>query len=251
MNRTQTFLVAINLTLFVGIASQWLNADVRWAPPQAIAPEEASLRAEFAHFDRMDPIVLAQTLARPVFWDTRRPPPPEEKVEAAAVAAPDPLKGVTLLGMFGTGKDMRVMLRADNKVTRLARGDRFGPWSVQGLSDREVIFRDGDSERRLELKRAPQPATARLPAPLSRLGLGGTGAEEAKPADQASENDKPGEQKAVQPASSSGGAPASPATQPQSAASPQPTAAPSGANRPRGTLAERLAARRAQRNQNK
>lgn len=251
MNRTQTFLAAINLALVVGIAFQWLNADLRWAPPQAIAPEESSLRAEFAHFDRMDPVVLAETLARPVFWETRRPPPLEEKVEAPPVVAPDPLNGVTLLGMFGAGKDMRVMVRADNKVTRLARGERFGPWTVQGLNDREVIFRDGDSERRLELKRAPQPAGARLPVPLSRLGLGGARADDAKPADAEGGDEKPGEPQATPPAQSSGGAPAAPAVQPQSASTPQPAAAASGAQRPRGTLAERIAARRAQRNQNK
>lgn len=242
-------LLGIDAALVVAIAALWAVGDTRWSPPAAQGPEPASLQPGKIEREVMDLASLSETLDRPIFEESRRrPPPPEVAATASAPSEPDPLQGVTLLGVFTAGKEQHLMLRAENKVTRLKRGDAFGPWTVLAVDERGVTFSQGSEKRQLELVRAPQSEGAPSPLVTLQRQLAGSGKREASSAAEAAAADVPpsaGGKAEGAPAA----APGKPAAAPGAAAPGKPAVAP-GAAAPtsrRGTLAERLAARRAAR----
>ncbi len=163
-------LVLLNLVLLAAVVAFWLLGETHWEAPAAQPPAPASLAAERISRELVASEALPQTLQRPLFAQTRRPPPPEEEVVAEAPPEADPLEGVQLLGVFTVDGEKHLMLRAEDKVSRLKQGERFGPWTIAAFDDRVVTFvQDGD-RRQLELKRAPQPAAARAPLITRRAG---------------------------------------------------------------------------------
>ena len=68
----------------------------------------------------------AELLARPLFWQSRRPvaPPPPVAVTQKKPAAPkaEPLKGVELIGVFGSQEALGLIARVDGKVKRVSPG---------------------------------------------------------------------------------------------------------------------------------
>ena len=231
-----TILLGVNAVLLVMICLQWLAGAGDWHAPLAQEPDALSLASEPLSLQRTDLAVLHETLERPLFSVARRPPP-EAATVVDAPPQPDPLKDVLLLGVFGVGDERHLMLRAEGKVTRLKRGDLFGPWTVSALGERDVTFQQAEEQRKLELKHAAQPSGAR--SPLSRVLRSAqqqvpeassgnaldAGAGEGEKTPEAVRALPPG---AVPPAQS--GVP-----QPQSTAT----------NKPAGSLAQRLAERRA------
>lgn len=161
-------LVLLNLALLAGIGGLWLFGETRWEAPAAQAPDPESLATHGIKREVVLAEALPQTLQRPLFAQTRRPPPPVEEVVAEAPPGPDPLQDVLLLGVFTVGGEKHLMLRAENKVSRLKQGDSFGPWKIGALDDRIVTFVQGAERRQLELKRAPQPVAARTPPAARR-----------------------------------------------------------------------------------
>ncbi|AVR89134.1 hypothetical protein [Thauera aromatica] len=240
-------LLGIDAALVVAIAALWAVGDTRWSPPAAQGPEPASLQPGKIEREVMDLASLSETLDRPIFEESRRRPPPQAAA-APASSEPDPLQGVTLLGVFTLGKEQHLMLRAENKVTRLKRGDAFGPWTVLAADERGVTFSQGSEKRQLELVRAPQSEGAPSPLVTLQRQLAGSGKREASSAAEAAAADVPpttGGKAESAPAA----APGKPATAPGTAAPGKPAVAP-GAAAPAsrgGSLAERLAARRAAR----
>lgn len=230
-------LLGIDAALVVAIAALWAVGDTRWSPPVAQGPEPASLQPGRIDREVMDLASLSETLDRPVFEESRRrPPPPQAAAAAPEPSEPDPLQGVTLLGMFTVGKEQHLMLRAENKVIRLKRGDAFGPWTVLAADERSVTFAQGSEKRQLELVRAPQSEGAPSPLVTLQRQLAEGGKREASSAAEAAAADAP------PPAG--GKAEDVPAAVPGKPAVAPGAAAPAGR---RGTLAERLAARRAAR----
>lgn len=242
-------LLGIDAALVVAIAALWAVGDTRWSPPVSQGPEPASLQPGRIDREVMDLASLSETLDRPIFEESRRRPPPQAAA-APEPSEPDPLQGVTLLGVFTVGKEQHLMLRTENKVTRLKRGDAFGPWTVLAADERSVTFSQGSEKRQLELVRAPQPEGGPSPLVTLQRQLAGSGKREASSAAEAAAADAPppaGGKTEGAPAA----APGKPAAAPGTAAPGKPAVAP-GAAAPAsrgGTLAERLAARRAARPQ--
>lgn len=180
-SRALFLLLVVNLAVAGLIAGLWLVRETTWAPPAAQAPDPRSLQPRTIDRVPIPVAVLAETLERPLFAQTRRPPPPVEEPVVEAPPEPDPLEDVLLLGVFTVGGEKHLMLRAEGKVSRLKQGDSFGPWKVAGLSDNAATFQRGEERRQLELKRAAQPA-GRAPQPIRRLPahMGATVAPEAQ-----------------------------------------------------------------------
>lgn len=149
-------LVGVNVALLLGIAVLWSVGSTNWAPPEASLPDHLSLRAPRIERVAAPAETLPQTLQRPLFAQTRRPPRMEVAAEVEPVA-PDPLQDVVMLGIFTVGGEKHVMLRTNDKVSRLKAGDGFGSWTVAALGDKAATFVRGDERRQLELKHAAQP----------------------------------------------------------------------------------------------
>lgn len=160
---TLPMLVALNLALAGLLAWLWLTPegewrDVRWQPPQPVAPALADAKALPA-FD-IDVVRYLATLERPLFLPTRRPPPKPEA--AAAAPPPDPLPAIRLLGLYGNDDVGGVIAHVDGKIRRVRVGDSVsGRWVLKSRDGiRAIVARDGE-ERTIELARnvAPPPET--------------------------------------------------------------------------------------------
>ncbi|MDD3676584.1 hypothetical protein, partial [Thauera propionica] len=241
---TVRILLGVNAALLLAAGALWLSGETAWQPPAAQPPDPASLAPEEFELARIELAAMGETLERPIFAATRRPPPPVAEVAADAPPPSDPLKDVQLLGVFEIGADKHLMVRAEGKVTRLKVGETVGPWTVRALNDREVTFAQGAERRQLVLKHAAQPAAARLPIPLLGRNLAPRAGEAppAAAAEQGAANDRNAEAADKAPSAVQAVPPAPPA-----AAGPGARAAPTPAARSGGSLAQRLAERRASR----
>lgn len=229
MKRLPLLMLALfNLVLLAAIGGLWLLGETRWEAPEAQAPDPESLVSPRIQREVAVAEALPQTLQRPLFAQTRRPPPPVAEVVAETPPEPDPLQDVLLLGVFTVGGEKHLMLRAEGKVSRLKQGDSFGPWKVGALSENAAVFQRGSENRKLELKRAAQPA-ARAPVQTRRLPFQRGGAVAPEPAPGGDEADSNA---------------AEPAGQEQQLQGAPPAAAPAAAARTARTLAERIAAQR-------
>lgn len=221
-------LVGGNGALLLGIAVLWSVGSSNWAVPEASLPDHLSLRAPRIERVAAPAEALPQTLQRPLFAQSRRPPPPVAEVAVETPPEPDPLQDVLLLGVFTVGGEKHLMLRAEGKVSRLKQGDSFGPWKVGALSENAAVFQRGSENRKLELKRAAQPA-ARAPVQTRRLPLQRGGAVAPEPAPGGDEADSNA---------------AEPVGQEQQLQEAPSAAVPAAAARTARTLAERTAAQR-------
>ncbi len=232
---TFSVLLGVDAVLLAAVGAVWAVGGTSWTPPPAQRPDPSSLQTEKIEREITDLVALRQTLDRPVFAQTRRPPPPPEVAAVEAPLTPDPLKDVLLLGIFTVGKDKHLMLRADNKVSRLKEGDSFGPWTVDALDGNQASFIQGGQRRLLTLKHAAQPQATRLSAPV--LPGRGTAPVAGGAQSAVADNGKP----SPEPSAARAAPEAAPATPAPSGAASAP------AKRGGGSLAQRLAERRAAR----
>ncbi len=172
--------------LLVALLLLWLLPDgegrprYRWVAPPAQPPALENLNVVLPPPVAAAPAAYPATLQRPLFTETRRPAPaPQLDAAASAPAAPSPsddLDKTQMLGLMKGSAFVGVLARVDGKVRTVRRGDTIGPWKLDTIRDREVVFiRDG-SERVLKLEYAhasgaapdgvaSQAAPARPPAP--------------------------------------------------------------------------------------
>ena len=95
-------------------------------------------------------------LARPLFWEARRPVFPPEPVVVETPDEPEvvePLDGVRLLGIIATEESHLVLLEVDGKVQRLQGGDRVKQWEVSAITARGVEFSSRGRKFALTLER--------------------------------------------------------------------------------------------------
>jgi len=232
---TFSVLLGVDAVLLAAVGAVWVGGGTNWTPPPAQRPDPSSVQAEKIEREITDLVALWQTLDRPVFAQTRRPPPSPEVAAVEASPTPDPLQDVLLLGIFTVGEDKHLMLRADNKVSRLKQGDSFGPWTLGALDGNQASFIQGGERRLLTLKHAAQPQeVTRLSIPGRGRGVVPVVRGSAQPA--VADNSKP----SPEPSAARGAPEAGPTASPGAAA-------PALAKPGRGSLAQRLTERRAAR----
>ena len=167
-------LAAASALCVAGLAFVAATGDWHWTPPSAQKPGDDMFRAEALSLARVDPGSLQQMVERPLLQSDRRPP----AVDKVATNEPDPLANVQLLGVFGSGTTGGVLLKAEERVSRLRVGERTGRWTLQAVGAAQADFITADGRRSsLVLQRqpqpgavpsAPQPASA-APAPLNTV----------------------------------------------------------------------------------
>ena len=93
-------------------------------------------------------------LARPLFWEGRRPQDVVVEAEPEENDSAGKLEGITLLGLFGAGEQGGAILAVKGEQRRLLVGDSLRGWRLETLSGRTALFVADGREAELELEPA-------------------------------------------------------------------------------------------------
>ena len=121
--------------------------------PAAVAPAADSLQV---------PTVLSPALveaeerneinARPLFWSSRRPVEEVAMLEEP-VNKPGELKGVKLVGLFGSGEQAGIIALVKGKKQRILLGDAVEGWTLKSITQSELVVANGSQTKTLALQR--------------------------------------------------------------------------------------------------
>ncbi len=110
----------------------------------------------------------AETLARPIFADTRRPPvpepepeaPPPEPEEPPPPAKAPPIPGLTISGIVISPSERFALVQdaGSRNLKRISIGDDVGGWRVASIEFNQIVLRYGDAREVYELKDRAAPA---------------------------------------------------------------------------------------------
>lgn len=129
--------VLIVLVLFVGLVGQAGSEG-----PSALPPAADSLKLKVLRLEAGLPEEAASAvLARPLFWEGRRP----LAANAPVAAKPKPVKaakleGVTLHGVFGAGDSLGLIATVDGRMGRIAVGESVKGWQLSAYEDGVAVF---------------------------------------------------------------------------------------------------------------
>jgi hypothetical protein len=127
------------------------------APARTEGAGTPSAEPEFA----MSPLEdFTETLARPLFMDTRRPPEPGEEPVAEEAPPPEPpkatakLAGLELSGIVITSKARVALIRKvrGGELLRLSLGEQVDGWTIDAIRPDRVILRKNEIIEELVLK---------------------------------------------------------------------------------------------------
>lgn len=106
---------------------------------------------------------IEAVLARPLFWQERKPvsPPEEGSVAEVEVAVASPLRGIKLLGIVLKGDVRTALLRVEGSVISAQVGQVIQDWTVEKVTAKEVSFVAGEEQTELSLVRE-RPDSIRL-----------------------------------------------------------------------------------------
>ncbi len=150
------------------------NAELSVPQPVAVATIEPGPAATLPHEPdfEMPPLdSFSETLARPLFMETRLPPEPEpESPVEEPEPEPEPVKPKTLrLELSGivispTERMALLKSRRSRELIRVSQGQEVEGWVVQSILPDRVVLRQGEVLEELELKdKAPTQAARRKP----------------------------------------------------------------------------------------
>ena len=125
--------------------------------PEPLEPAQDALKVGALTLDApLDEPASAALLARPLFWNSRRPleakPVIVEKPVVKVKPAPKKLEGVELHGVFGTGDNLGLIATIDGKMGRIRPGDLVKGWRMLGYEGGLASFENGGTTRTLRLE---------------------------------------------------------------------------------------------------
>lgn len=153
-------LLAVCLFALLGSAAIFALSSPRWDPPPPLRTEVALSALEElldAPVSNVDADIIA---ARPLLSASRRPP----VAPVAEVPVPEPQtepfpENVQLLGTYGAGGSLGVIVSQDDKAARVAVGSNWSGWKLQsvGADGASAFFvSDQGGAHVLRLRRQPQ-----------------------------------------------------------------------------------------------
>ncbi len=139
-------LMAIMLAGGVGLVSS--------QGPEPVLPSADSLAAQELKLDSgLTAEQAAEILSRPLFWQSRRPLIPPPKVVAKPKAkAPEKLKGVVLMGVYGAGDGLGLIATIDGAFSRINKGQSVKGWQFDAYEDGAAVFVSGGKRSVLPLE---------------------------------------------------------------------------------------------------
>lgn len=125
--------------LGLGLALAWWLPQLRWTPPAPIRPEIQPVPqvAPDTHADTGN-----EALARPLFWQSRRPATGPS--EGAVASSLDELK---IVGLIRNGEHAVLIATHADRSLRLVVGQSYADWLFEGVQGDLALFRRGESER--------------------------------------------------------------------------------------------------------
>ena len=153
--RAELIAVALGI-LLVALLTLGFLANAIFGGVGAVAPSAGLLEVTaLQEAGDLEAEQRAELLARPLFWQSRRPvvPPPTVAVTQKKPAAPkaEPLKGVELIGVFGSQEALGLIARVDGQVMRVSPGQTVKGWQMAGYDDGIARFTQGKQVRTLSL----------------------------------------------------------------------------------------------------
>jgi hypothetical protein len=170
-------LALLNLLLAAGLTWLWVDEhavlrSLAWVAPKSLAPEiKLPAASGLGVGAAADAAQFAVILDRPLFAPDRRQPPPPPP--PAPPPPPDPLADMQIVGIF-TGDNAGILARVDGKLRRIKVKEAVGPWTLKSIDGRDILFTQGDQDRKLRLAyaklnapaaQAPVAANAAMPPP--------------------------------------------------------------------------------------
>ena len=89
---------------------------------------------------------------RPLLWAARRPFVAPVSVPVVKAPEPKPFKGFQLVGLFGNGDSVGVIVSLKGKTQRMRPGETFGEWKLKSVGANDAVFSSGSQEETLVLK---------------------------------------------------------------------------------------------------
>jgi len=156
LERRLELLVVALVALLVLLSG--LNGFRLWfyGGPGSVAPASDLLAVKPLRLeDPLTPDAAAALLARPLFWEGRRPVEiaVEAQAEVVVTAPPAParLDGVTLHGVFGSAEALGVIATIDGRVGRINPGQTVKGWRLEGYESGKAIFEQNGRRTTLPL----------------------------------------------------------------------------------------------------
>lgn len=126
--------------LSVALILAWWLPPLAWVPPSPIRPE----------VQPVPPLVPDtpagagnQAIARPLFWESRRPPSGPAGAEIASS-----LDELRIVGLIRNGEHAVLIATHADRSLRLVVGQSYADWLFEGVQGDLALFRRGDGERR-------------------------------------------------------------------------------------------------------
>ena len=171
-------LALLLLWLLLGLLRQGLMTG-----PASLPPAADSLMVEALQLEPPLTVEAASdVLARPLFWEGRRPlAPVVAVVSKPKPKAPGKLEGVTLHGVYGEGDSLGLIATVDGKLSRISKGSPVKGWQLEGYNDGVAEFISGGRRATLPLElTTPSVKVAKLEPvdnPVDDSSVGETTAE--------------------------------------------------------------------------
>ncbi len=161
---TMHALVALNVLLagllvWLWVAPDGRLRDVTWTSPAAVKPDFSSAPRASSGTGHTDMALVMATLDRPLFSPTRRPPPPVVAASAGAEPQPDPLRNVSIQGIYLGSEAGGIIAKVDGISKRILINEKIGDWTLSSIDERDVKFVRNEESRVMQLFRA-RPASS-------------------------------------------------------------------------------------------
>jgi hypothetical protein len=176
--RTQRQIELVGLSLGLVLLLQLLYSAMRLSflsPPEPLPPAMDIFQGK--EMSSMAAVAIKQSdeiRARPLFWLSRRPIDPAPAVVEAASAESSKeagkLKGVKLLGVFGSGDTSGIIVVVKKKKRRVMHGESIEGWTLDAVESNHVVLVDGARREELVLLPVNLVNTANTPVPNNVTG---------------------------------------------------------------------------------
>ena len=185
--RLELVVVVLALFLLLQVLLSLVQLVAYDGPAPRAPATDALTVADLREAQLIDDASSQALIARPLFWETRRPVAAvAEPVVAEETETRSPgLKNVTLVGVFGGGDTGGAILVVKGKKRRVVVGDSVDGWRLESVApDRAVFLSGGERDEKVlvtaSLSAAPEASGQAEPEPAAGQPLP-AGGEDNKP----------------------------------------------------------------------
>ena len=170
--RTQRNIELFAVILVLVLCLQLLYSGARLALrslPDAVSPApDALMVKKLQPLGKVSVEQSAEVLARPLFWQSRRPQDAQAVGQVKKNVAPDNTKGlqkVRLLGVFGGAETAGMIVAVKGGQRRILLGEEIEGWTLESVESNQAVLSADGRQQSLQLKTVSVPVASDPPAP--------------------------------------------------------------------------------------